>query len=236
MDTQSIISYMKVVILAAGKGTRLLPLTENTPKPLIKIAGLPIIDRIFQSLPDEIDEVLLVVEHLKEKIIAHVGNNFYGRPVRFVDQIEMRGTLGALFSAKPFIQPGERFLVINGDDIHDKTELEAYLEHDRSFGIQRMKMPGYHSIHLDSNGYVEGFYPQTESERTGGAYTATGAYVIDADIFSHEGVALKSGVEFGLPQTILAQKDSHRVKGVITTKWLPINSFSDMERAQARFG
>ena len=45
---------MKAVILAAGKGNRLLPLTEHTPKPLIEIAGTPIIDRIFQSLPDEI--------------------------------------------------------------------------------------------------------------------------------------------------------------------------------------
>jgi NDP-sugar pyrophosphorylase family protein len=227
---------MKVIILAAGKGTRLLPLTEHIPKPLIKIAGLPIIDRIFQSLPDEIDEVILVVEYLKEKIIGHVGSNFYGRRVRFIDQIEMRGTLGALFSAKPLIQPSERFLVINGDDIHDKTELETYLAYDRSFGLQLVKMPGYHSIHLDSKGYVEGFYPQTESEQTNGAYTATGAYVIDADIFSHEGVRLKSGIEVGLPQTILAQKDSHPVKGVITMKWLPINSFSDIERAQAQLG
>jgi UDP-N-acetylglucosamine diphosphorylase / glucose-1-phosphate thymidylyltransferase / UDP-N-acetylgalactosamine diphosphorylase / glucosamine-1-phosphate N-acetyltransferase / galactosamine-1-phosphate N-acetyltransferase len=227
---------MKVIILAAGKGTRLLPLTEHTPKPLIKIAELPIIDRIFQSLPDEIDEVILVVEHLKEKIITHVGSNFYGRPVRYVDQIEMRGTLGALFSAKPFIQPNERFLVVNGDDIHDKTELEAYLAYDRSFGLQLMKMPGYHSIHLDDKGYVAGFYPQTALEQTDGAYTATGAYVVDADIFSHEGVRLKSGTEVGLPQTILAQKDSHPVKGVVTTKWLPINSFDDIERAEARLG
>jgi NDP-sugar pyrophosphorylase family protein len=227
---------MKVIILAAGKGTRLLPLTEHTPKPLVKIAGLPIIDRIFQSLPDEIDEVMLVVEYLKEKITAHVGSNFYGRPVRYVDQIEMRGTLGALFSARPLLQPGERFLVINGDDIHDKTELETYLKYDRSFGLQLAKMPGYHSIHLDSKGYVEGFYPQTESEQTNGAYTATGAYVIDTDIFSHEGVRLKSGTEVGLPQTVLAQKDSHPVKGVITTKWLPINSFDDIERAEAQLG
>jgi len=223
---------MKVVILAAGEGTRLRPLTNHLPKPLIKISGVSIIDRIFQSLPDEITEVILVVEYLKGKIISQMGNSFQGRPVHYIDQVEMRGTLGALFSAKPLLDAGERFLVVSGDDVHDKAELQDCLSYDRSFGLQLTKMPGYHSIHLDSNGYVEGFYPQTESEKAHGALTATGAYVLDSDIFDHPGVVLRSGKEFGLPQTMLAQKNIHPMKGVITTKWLPINTPDDIERAQ----
>src|SRR3984885_8037211 len=107
---------MKVIILAAGKGNRLLPLTEHIPKPLISIADKPIIDRIFQSLPDEINQVIIVVEHLKDKIRVHVGEDFYEKKVSYVEQISMRGTFGALLSAKSLLYPDERFLVLNGDD------------------------------------------------------------------------------------------------------------------------
>lgn len=227
--------HMKAIILAAGKGTRLRPLTEQTPKPLIPIAGVPIIDRIFQSLPNKIDEVILVVEHLKEKIKSYVGENFYDRKVLYADQIQMKGTFGALLSAKPFVTADEKFLVLNGDDIHSKIELEKYFEHPRSFGVQKMKMEKYHSIHIDSQGYIEGFYPQTELEKSEGAFIATGAYFVDANIFNHEGIALQDG-EYGLPQTLLAQKDKYPLTGIITTKWVPINSFEDITKAEKIYG
>ena len=225
---------MKAIILAAGKGNRLMPLTNKTPKPLIKIGGLTIIERIFQSLPDEIDEVVLVVEHLKEKIKFYVGKNFYERKVSYIEQIPMRGTFAALLSAKALIKPSERFLVLNGDDIHSKIELENYFLSSRSFGLQKIRMEKYHSIHLDNNGYIEGFYPQTELEKESGAFIATGAYVIDANIFKHEGIALRDG-EHGLPQTLLAQKDQYPIKAVVTNDWVPINSFEDIENAEKFF-
>jgi UDP-N-acetylglucosamine diphosphorylase / glucose-1-phosphate thymidylyltransferase / UDP-N-acetylgalactosamine diphosphorylase / glucosamine-1-phosphate N-acetyltransferase / galactosamine-1-phosphate N-acetyltransferase len=223
---------MKVIILAAGKGTRLLPLTNHTPKPLIKIGGMAIIDRIFKSLPAEINEAIVIVEHLKDQIMSHVGDTFYGRPVRCVDQIAMRGTLGALLSTKHLLQPGERFLIIHGDDIHDQSELEECLKHPRAFGLQRRKMAaGYHSVHLDAQGNVEGFYPQTEAEKTNGALTVTGAYVADTAIFTHSGVSVRNG-EFGAPETMMAQKNAHPIKGVITEKWTPINTPGDIENME----
>src|ERR1700733_9983675 len=138
----------------------------------------------------------------------------------------MRGTFGALLSAKSLLYPDERFLVLNGDDIHDKKELENYLQYPRSFELQKMKMENYHSIHLNSNSFIEGFYPQTEEEKVGGAFVATGAYVIDTNVFKHEGIALRDG-EHGLPQTLLAQKDEYPIVGIITQNWIPINSFED---------
>ena len=232
--TKKYYEYMKAIILAAGKGNRLSPLTEHTPKPLINISGKPVIDRIFQSLPDEIDEVIIVVEHLKEKIKSHVGDNFYGHKVTYVDQISMRGTFGALLSARPFIAPNERFLVLNGDDLHEKTELEKYLEYPRSFGLQKMKMENYHSVHIDKDNYIIGFYSQTEKEKIDGTLIATGAYLTDTNVFKHEGIALRDG-EHGLPQTLLAQKNIYPIKAVITEKWIPINSFEDIEKVEFHF-
>ena len=55
---------MKCVILAAGKGTRLRPLTEDTPKPLIKVSGKTLLDRIVESLPSAVDELIIVTGYL----------------------------------------------------------------------------------------------------------------------------------------------------------------------------
>lgn len=225
---------MKTIILAAGEGTRMRPLTETIPKPLIEISGIKMIDRIFQSLPDEINEVILVVDYLKDKIKSYVGENFYNKKVYYVEQGDKKGTFGALLSAKKLLNENERFLVINGDDIHNKKELEKYLIHPRSFGVQKMIMPNYYKIDLDNDGNLVGFYPQTEQEKTDGVLVATGAYVLDTNIFNHDGVPVFGG-EYGLPQTILAQKEKYPVKGIVTEKWIPINSFADLKKAEKIF-
>lgn len=222
---------MKAIILAAGRGNRLRPLTDTIPKPLITINHIPIIDRLFTSLPDEIDEVIIVVEHLKEKIKEHVGNFFYNKKIFYVDQVNMRGTFGALSSAKDLLIPGERFLVISGDDIYSKEELNMHLNHQRSFGVQKMMMPGYHSIHITTDGYIDGFYPQDDVEKEQGAFVATGSYVADTDIFNTPAIQLRDG-EYGLPQTLLSQKDTHPITAIIMEKWLPINSFENKDSAE----
>ncbi len=222
---------MKAVILAAGVGTRLLPLTETIPKTLIRINGVPIIDKVLESLPDEIDEIIIVVDYLKEKIKDHTGDNFKDKKIIFTEQGESKGTLAALQSAKYLFSENERFLVLNGDDIHDKEELMSYLLYPRSFGVQKMIMPNYYSVKLGKKNHIEGFTAQSEEEKRNGALIATGAYVIDSNIFKHPGVMVFGG-EYGLPQTILAQKEETPIVGIVTEKWIPINYASDIEKAE----
>lgn len=225
---------MKAIILAAGEGTRLHPLTLETPKSLIQISGKPIIERIFESLPDEIDEVVMVIGHLKEKIKSHLGENFQNRKIIYVEQKDMKGTFGALYSAKELIGEGERFLVLNGDDLHHKDELEKFLKTSgRAFGVQKMVMPNYYALNIDS-GNLESFRPQTELEKEEGTLIATGVYVLDSEIFKHSGVVVYGG-ELGLPQTILAQKGGYPIKVIETKNWIPINSFEDIEKANKYF-
>jgi len=225
---------MKVIILAAGEGTRLRPLTLTTPKPLIEVAGKPIIERIIESLPDDITEAVLVVKHLEEKIIAHLGNSFSNRKITFVTQGETKGTFGALLSARDELISEKKFLVLNGDDLNSKEELEKFMINERAWGLQKMVMPNYYSMQV-ANGYVEGFKPQDESEKANGALIATGVYLLDPQIFNHPGVIV-SGGEYGLPQTILEQKFTLPIRAIATEKWLPINSLSDLERAKNMLG
>lgn len=222
---------MKAIILAAGKGTRLLPLTLETPKTLVKINGKPIIEYVIESLPQEIDEVIVIVSHLKNKIQDFLGQNFLNKKITCVEQGELTGTFGAVLSVKPFLTNNEKFLVLNGDDIHEKDGLIKCLKYPRSMTVEKRVMPNYYSTQKNENDYLSGFKSQTEDEKTEGAFIATGAYVLDTNLFNHPGVLLSTG-EYGLPQTVLSQMNDFPVKVIETNGWLPVNSFEDLKMAE----
>lgn len=94
---------MKVVIPLAGKGTRLLPLTKHVPKPLIHVAGRPVMDYVMDEVNKlDVDELIIIHGHLKEQIEDHVRTH-YRQPARFVEQRVQDGTAGAVHLARPFV-------------------------------------------------------------------------------------------------------------------------------------
>lgn len=94
---------MKVVIPLAGKGTRLLPVTNHVPKPLLRVAGRPVLDHVMDTLADlAIEELIFITGHLKEQVEAYVTAHF-DYPSRFIEQVVQDGTAGAVNLARPFI-------------------------------------------------------------------------------------------------------------------------------------
>ena len=94
---------MKVIIPVAGKGTRLRPLTNHVPKPLLRVAGRPVMDYVIDKLDGlDVEELIFVTGHLKEQVEAHVTEN-YKLPARFVEQVVQDGTAGAINLAKPYV-------------------------------------------------------------------------------------------------------------------------------------
>ncbi len=93
---------MKVIIPLAGKGTRLLPVTKYVPKPLLRVAGRPVLDYVMDRLDGlDVEEFIFITGHLKELVEAHVRS--YGLPARFVEQVEQDGTAGAVNLARPHV-------------------------------------------------------------------------------------------------------------------------------------
>lgn len=116
---------MKGIVLAAGKGTRLRPWTDNTPKPLLKLAGKPILDYVLEGFfAAGAGEVFLIVGYLSEQIEAHYGVEFKGMRINYIQQTEQLGTGHALRLAEDRLS-GSDFMLSFGDVITDNDNYPA---------------------------------------------------------------------------------------------------------------
>lgn len=94
---------MKVILPVAGKGTRLLPITKHVPKPLVRVAGRPVLDYVLDALEGlDVEELIFITGHLKEQIEGYVRET-YDIPARFVEQQVQDGTAGAVNLAGPYV-------------------------------------------------------------------------------------------------------------------------------------
>lgn len=230
---------MQAIILAAGKGTRFGEITKKIPKSLILVAGKPIIEYALEALPSSVKEVYLVVGHLGEQIENHVGKEYKGIKIKYIELKNLTGTATAVWKAKKYLGK-DKFLVLYGDDLYSKNELEKLIRYPWAFGLAKLipPTPKYLNLVLDPKKYIiQALYP-TKKEMKTGILVSTGAYVMDSRIFKYKPVKLANG-EYGLPQTMLMvalpasrQEKNISIKGVIMKKWLQINSPGDINRAE----
>jgi glucose-1-phosphate thymidylyltransferase len=109
---------MNAVVLAAGEGTRLRPLTEDKPKGMVEVDGQPILTHCFEQLAElGADELVVVVGYLKETIIEHYGDEFGGIPITYAHQREQRGLAHALTTVEEYID--DNFMLMLGDNVFD---------------------------------------------------------------------------------------------------------------------
>jgi glucose-1-phosphate thymidylyltransferase len=109
---------VKVIIPLAGKGTRLRPHTHVTPKPMLKIAGKPVMDYVMDDVRKlgDVEQVIYITGHLKEKVEEHARTDI-GLPAVFVEQKVQDGTAGAVNLARPYVD--QPVLIIFVDTIFD---------------------------------------------------------------------------------------------------------------------
>jgi glucose-1-phosphate thymidylyltransferase len=108
---------MQVIIPLAGKGTRLRPHTNLVPKPMLKVAGRPVMDYVMDRLEGlPVSELIFITGHLKEQVEAYATTR-YSIPSRFVEQKVQDGTAGAVDLARPFVK--EDVLIIFVDTVFE---------------------------------------------------------------------------------------------------------------------
>ncbi len=183
---------MKAVVLAAGLGTRMRPLTFTRPKFLLPVAGKPALDHVLLLLKDiGMREIGVVVGYGKEQIMERYGDGSkLGLKFEYIHQRELLGTANALSLAKDFISD-EDFLVMNGDTLVDQESLSSLLRRckkmksDKAFGgimttIEVEEPEQFGMISLDGNmvtGVVE--KPRKVKSKLANA----GVYIFSPKIF-----------------------------------------------------
>jgi len=121
---------MRAVILAAGKGLRMLPLTAFTPKPLLEVGGKPIIYHVLNALPPEIDDIIIVVKYLGDKIKKRIGRYYKGIKIKYATGSD-KGNAYSFMNTKKYLKD-ERFLLIYGDEIPNPEDIKKCLSRDLS--------------------------------------------------------------------------------------------------------
>lgn len=223
---------MRAVIFAAGLGTRLRPLTDMLPKPLIEVGGLSILERTLAALPAAVTEAIVVVGYKGEMIRERLAGS--ARTVRFVDQPELHGTYDALIRAKDLIGPGS-FLALNGDDLYAKADLER-LAAAEPFAMLAHKVPTPNPYsHLENEGgFLTRIALNKDSEALAEREVYVGACLLDGDFFGLAPAILPNG-ERGLPQTLALHLNKRPVRVLESTFWMPVGTPEELEAARAAF-
>lgn len=218
---------MQCVILAAGKGTRLRPLTDNCPKPLVKVAGRPLLDHIVSAIPSAVDELIIVTGYLGEQIRTHCGQEYFGRPVTYVEQKEQKGTGHALWLTKDLIKG--RFLYMFADDIHGKEDIARAASYTRSMLALTTDTPERFGIVVRNPDGTMGEFVEKPTHAPSNL-ASTGVFVLDQHIFEFEPKVEKNG-EFYHTDMVSEYSKKYPIAVVEQNLWIPIGYPEDVERA-----
>lgn len=176
---------MKAIILSGGKGTRLRPLTEDIPKPLVPFNGDPLLFRIIRQLNDvNIYQVMLTLGHKADQIKDAIAKENFGEQCKiyFSEEESPLGTAGGVLNCKDFIT--EDTLIISGDCVIDEN-LYGFIEHFKHTDVlvsvattTQADPREFGTILTDSTGMVKAFVEKPTWEQVRTDQINTGIYLI----------------------------------------------------------
>lgn len=227
-------NQMKAVILAGGFGKRLKPLTDDRPKPMVEVCGVPILEWEVNWLKDHgIKEIIICAGYLKGSVIDHIGSGQrFGVSVGFSVEEEPLGTGGALKNARAMIS-GDRFIAMNGDILTnlDPLQLTSLVqpEGDAYCAIAAVPLRSPYGIIEIDNGHARAFH---EKPVLPDYWINAGIYCLSSNVL--EMLPDKGSLEeVTMPQ--LAKDGKVRVKKYNDVLWRSIDTHKDIEEAQKEF-
>lgn len=234
-----LVAIMIVVILAAGRGTRMGHLTENCPKPMLKVHGKNLIERKLEVLPSSVTKVVIVVGYLKEMIMNYFGNSWNGIPVEYVVQESLTGTGGALMLLEDALRNEEQFMVLMGDDLYSKEDLEEIASSPYSILVsdqgEEGKKKGW-QVFFDEQSMLTDIHEDVTSDLS--VYINAAAYSLGKEYFTETPELMPNG-EYYLPKTLVSLINRKKkegapfpVKVVVARSWIQITSPESIVEAE----
>jgi dTDP-glucose pyrophosphorylase len=218
------------VIMAGGMGTRLRPLTEETPKPLLRVGGRPLIEILIERLERSgIGHVLVAVHHKSGMIREALGDGSrFGVRLSYVDEPERLGTIGALTLIRP--RPAEPFFVINAD-ILTKCDFRAMWEFHRAEGARMTVGVSLHQVDIPYGEFtLHGTRISRVEEKPRKEFPVNaGIYLLDPSLTD----LIPPGQYFDATDLIRAclERDLPVSAYLIREYWLDVGRHEDLRRA-----
>ena len=231
------------VVPAAGRGTRLGPLTDDRPKGLVEVGGKPLLAHAFETLiASDVSEVVVVVGYRAGQILEYFGESFQGRPITYVYQRERLGLGHAVLQAAPHVDGP--FVVLNGDnvlagDLRGAIERVGEAGVDAAIAVEQVdpetaRETGVVSVaeEVDGGQVIDVVEKPTEPPST---LATTGCYVLPEEVFAAMGLCRPSNRgEYELPDAIgMLVRAGARVEATeLGCERVNVNTSEDIERAE----
>ncbi|MEF8887439.1 MAG: bifunctional sugar-1-phosphate nucleotidylyltransferase/acetyltransferase [Haloarculaceae archaeon] len=210
---------MQTVILAAGQGTRMRPLTDRRPKPMLPVADRPLMAHTADAAVEAgAAELLLVVGYEAEDVRAHFGDEYRGVPVQYAVQDEQRGTAHAVRAARDHLEGA--FAVLNGDDIYDPASVARLFEGGPAVGTYEVEDPRPYGVFDIADGKIERIVEKPADPPSN--RVNVGAYVFPAAARKWLDVEESERGEEEITDVLARVVDEHSVRAVDVDRWMGV--------------
>ena len=214
---------MQTVVLAAGEGTRMRPLTAAQPKPMLPVAGRPLLEHTLdRAVEAGASRLIVVVGYEADRVREHFGSQHCGVDVEYAVQHRQRGTADAVSAAAPLLSD-EPFVVLNGDALYDLASLTTLYSNGPAVGSYRVDNPSsYGVLQLDERDdtRVRGVIEKPANPDSN--LINTGAYVFPADAQQLLDVESSERGELELTDVLEAVCNRESVTAVPFDRWLDV--------------
>ena len=184
----------KAMIMAAGVGSRLDPLTRDVPKPLVPIVNRPVMDILLDKLSNiGVKSVVANTHYLADQIIDRYSKNPFGIDFHYIKEDNLSGTAGGLKKCQSFFDKGENFIVMSADGLSDadlKKGIEVHLKSGAiaTIGVKKIdksQVSHFGVVVTDENGFITEFQEKPLIELAKSNLINTGIYIFDYKIFDY---------------------------------------------------
>ena len=210
---------MQAVLLAAGQGTRMRPLTDSLPKPMLPVADRPLLAHTADAAVDAgADELIVVVGYEADEVRDYFGENYRGVPVTFAVQESQDGTADAVRAAEEYLEGP--FAVLNGDNLYDPESIESLYSSGPALATFQVADPSNYGVISVEGEFVSSIVEKPTDPPTDLANT--GAYVFPAETREWLDVPESERGEYEITDVVARVIDEYDVTPVELDRWLDV--------------
>jgi bifunctional UDP-N-acetylglucosamine pyrophosphorylase/glucosamine-1-phosphate N-acetyltransferase len=210
---------MQAVVLAAGEGTRMRPLTENTPKPMLPVADRPLVAHTADTAIEAgAEELIFVVGYEADAVREFFGDSYGGVPVEFAVQEEQLGTADAVDAASEYLDGP--FAVLNGDNLYDEESLTELFDAAPSIAAYQVPDPSNYGVLSTEGDRVTAIIEKPADPPT--QLANAGAYVFPAEAREWLDVEMSERGEREITDVVTQVIDAYDVTAVEVDRWLDV--------------